>query len=266
MTTGAVVFAFDTNGTDYVSMAAWCAARIHKWLHIPVTLITDRAVHHSVFDGVIQCEPGSADNLRWSDHLQCRVPWYNSTRCLAYELSPYDRTLLLDADYVVNSTALQDLLQHGTDIMCHDRCHDLAHGTAMRAYTGQHHITMLWATVVIFGRSRVAQLMFDAWRMVRDHWQHYRDIYRINESLFRNDHALTVAMNIITGHTLLADTIPWSMASVLPSTKILATDDPDAFRLEYLDDRGRERWHVTQGQDFHAMSKHHLGDIIARSA
>ena len=32
--------------------------------------------------------------------------WYNCGRYLAYNLSPYDETLLLDTDYIVNSNKL----------------------------------------------------------------------------------------------------------------------------------------------------------------
>ena len=39
MTTGALIFAFNNEKTDYVALAAWSAANIHRHLDIPVALL-----------------------------------------------------------------------------------------------------------------------------------------------------------------------------------------------------------------------------------
>ena len=41
MTTGALIFAFNNEKTDYVRMAAWCANRVKQYLDIPVAIVTD---------------------------------------------------------------------------------------------------------------------------------------------------------------------------------------------------------------------------------
>ncbi len=46
MTTGALIFAFNNEQTDYVAMAGWCARNIRRHLDIPVAIVTD-------------CDPGS---------------------------------------------------------------------------------------------------------------------------------------------------------------------------------------------------------------
>jgi hypothetical protein len=41
MTTGALIFAFNNEQTDYVAMAGWSAERIRRHLKIPTAIITD---------------------------------------------------------------------------------------------------------------------------------------------------------------------------------------------------------------------------------
>jgi len=41
MTTGALIFAFDTEHTRYLDMAAYCAERVKDFLDIPVAVVTN---------------------------------------------------------------------------------------------------------------------------------------------------------------------------------------------------------------------------------
>ena len=62
MTTGALIFAFDNEQTDYVAMAGWSAENIHRHLDIPVAVVTnapDRARTYSGIDRVIEAVPAS---------------------------------------------------------------------------------------------------------------------------------------------------------------------------------------------------------------
>ena len=61
MTTGALIFAFNNEHTDYVGMAAWSADRIRRHLNIPVAVITDCTDPEQLnkFDHVISADPVS---------------------------------------------------------------------------------------------------------------------------------------------------------------------------------------------------------------
>jgi len=109
--------------------------------------------------------------------------------------------------------------------------------------------------------------VFDGWRMVRDHWQHYRDIYHIRDSLFRNDYALSIALGIASGHTLKVDEIPWQLPTVLPASQLSLTAGTNTdFEIKYQDPQGRVRTQWIQSRDFHAMGKTHLQELIAGAA
>lgn len=251
MTTGALIFARNNEQIDYVAMAEWSARRIQRHLGIPTHIVTD--------DSEI------SSNSRHFEDVGT-VTWHNLNRMDAYQLSPWDRTLMLDADYVVATDQLQSVLQADQDFLAHDRAYDV---TGINDFSGlnsfgAHAMPMWWATVVMFRRSRHVELIFDAMRMIRDNWTHYRNIYGNRNATYRNDHALTIALGTVNGHTLDHPTIPWGLASLTPQHQLTQVDE-DCFRVDYITAENRPRW-ITLTQDFHAMGKRHLGDIVASSS
>ena len=263
MTTGALIFAFNNEHTDYIAMAAWSADRIHRHLDIPVAVITDctDASRLAKFDHVIQADPASG-GTRYFDDYKETVTWYNASRSDAYSLTPWDQTLLLDADYVVCGNELKMVLAASQEFMCHRLAWDITGITDFSAlnYFGQHKMPMWWATVIMFRRGNTAQYIFDSMKMIKQNWKHYKDLYHITSSHYRNDYALSIALGIVSGHTLKVDNIPWMLASVLPEHEITQID-LDHFEIKYQDQSNLKR--MTWGMDFHAMGKKHLGDIIA---
>jgi hypothetical protein len=266
MTTGALIFAFDNEQTNYVAMAEWCAANIHRHLDIPVAVVTntpDKIRATSAVDRIIQA-PAASGGTRYFEDYQSIVTWHNAGRVDAYLLSPWDRTLVLDADYVVASETLKTLLQYDSDFMCHRTAMNLATASALSGLNvfGRHDLPMYWATVMMFRRSNTAQYIFDCMHMIRNNWQHYRDLYGIDKKTYRNDFALTIALGIVSGHTGKVDEIPWPLLTVMPDTELFQVE-PDHYKITYTDSEHRLRAMSWNGTDFHAMGKRHLGDIVA---
>jgi len=252
MTTGALIFAYNNEVTDYLAMAQWSAKNIERHLGIPTHIVTGTP---------------KGTNSRYFSDYDNNVTWHNETRTNAYELSPWDRTLVLDADYVVASDQLKVLLEANKDFLAHQTAYDI---TGLQDFNdlnhfGQYNMPMAWATVMMFRRSKTAELIFDTMSMVRDNWDHYRALYHNNRHTYRNDHALSIALNVVNGHVLDYPTIPWPLASLIPGHK-LSQLDQDSYRIDYQAHDGRPRWIKLTGQDFHAMGKKHLGDIVASNA
>ena len=263
MTTGALIFAFDNEQTDYISMAAWSAKNINRHLGIPVAVVTDYENPPGNFDYVINTQAQSGGTRYFEDYNQT-VTWHNAGRVDAYTLSPWERTLVLDADYVVASSDLKTILECDTDFMCHKTAVNLAGGhplTGLNVF-GRHNIPMYWATVMMFRRSNTAQYIFDCMNMIRDNWQHYRDLYGIDKKTYRNDFALTIAIGIVSGHTGSVDQIPWPLWTAMPDTE-LTSNGPDYYTINYLDNNQKPKNMGWTGMDFHAMGKRHLEMIIA---
>jgi hypothetical protein len=266
MTTGALIFAVNNQRIDYVAMAAWNARNIRRHLDIPVAIATnDPGEHANEFDSVILVPvPPESGQRNFPDTGP--VSWHNTNRTDAYALTPWDRTLLLDADYVVASDQLSVILSSDLDFACHRWAQDVSgqDDFSTMNYFGDHRMPQWWATVVMFRRSKKSQMIFDCMRMIRDHWDHYRRLYSNRQSLYRNDHALSIALNIENGHTLQTTDIPWSLATVMPQHHMTMIDQ-DHYRIEFVD-INRPRYIECRGQDLHVMAKSQLENIIASAA
>jgi hypothetical protein len=248
MTTGALIFARNNEHIDYVAMAKWSARNIARHLGIPTHIVTD--------------DSRTDSNSRYFTDVGT-VTWHNLNRMDAYRLSPWDRTLILDADYVVATDQLRSVIECDEDFLAHRQAFDV---TGCNDFTGlnwfgTNRMPMWWATVMVFNKSRHAELIFDAMIMIRDNWAHYKNIYKNYVDTYRNDHALTIALGIVNGHTLNHADIPWRLASLTPEHRLTQLDQ-DRYRVDFVNTEGQSRW-IELRQDFHAMGKRQLGDIVA---
>lgn len=264
MTVGALIFAFNNESTDYVKMASWNANNIRRHLRIPVAVVTDCADHKLLdnFDHVIPAS-ATAGGQRWFEDYGTTVTWYNAARVDAYANSPWSRTLVLDADYVVASSALTAVTNSTSSFMCHKMAIDVTTGQDLMGLNsfGRYQMPMWWATVMWFDRSNTAEFIFDSMHMVRSNWQHYRDLYGIDRSTYRNDFALSIAVGIVSGHTGQCDTIPWPLVTALPNTG-LKKIDTDCWLFRFRDQNNQIKEVSLTGMDFHAMGKRDLANAI----
>jgi len=247
MTIGALIFARNNEQIDYVSMARWSAKNIERHLGIPTHIITDDA---------------PATNFRNFTDVGA-VTWHNLNRMDAYTLTPWDRTLVLDADYVVASDQLRSLLEADQDFLAHRWAYDVTGCNNFESLNsfGNNRMPMWWATVMMFRQSQQAELIFDSMQMIRDNWTHYRNLYKNTNATYRNDHALSIALGIVNGHTLDHAGIPWALASLTPEHRLTQLDQ-DQYRVDFVNAENKPRW-VELKQDFHAMGKQQLGAIVA---
>ena len=250
MTTGAVIFARNNEHIDYVAMAQWSAKNIERHLGIPTHIITDSA---------------PSDNTRHFTDVG-QVTWHNLNRMDAYHLSPWDRTLVLDADYVVATNQLRGVLDCDADFLAHRWAYDVTGCNTFEGlnWFGDVRMPMWWATVMVFNKSKSAQLIFEAMAMIRNYWTHYRNIYKNSVATYRNDHALSIALGIVNGHTLNHASIPWRLASLTPDHALTQLGQ-DRYRVDFVNTEGHPRW-IELRQDFHAMGKRQLGDIVASNS
>jgi hypothetical protein len=250
MTTGALIFARNNEQIDYEAMARWSAKNIERHLGIPTHIVTDDA---------------SNDNTRHFTDVG-NVTWHNHNRMDAYRLTPWDCTLVLDADYVVASNQLQSVLEVDQDFLAHRWAYDVTGCNTFEGlnYFGANRMPMWWATVMMFRRSKQAELIFDSMQMVRDNWTHYRNLYKNSTPTYRNDHALSIALGIVNGHTLNHPDIPWALASLTPEHRLTQITQ-DRYRVDFINTENKPRW-IELRQDFHAMGKQQLGAIVANNS
>ena len=267
MTRGVLLFAFNSPKYNYYEMAVATAKRVNHFLGLPVTLVTDE---HSQpanityqFDSVVIATADKTNRRDWGI-------WINKGRYRAYNLSPYDETLLLDTDYMVNSDKLLTTFNMPTDFCCHDSTSFLMHPGAPQEMLSVYSFNTLWATVVMFRKTNRAKQIFECLEMVQNNFDHYANIHGFIAATFRNDYALTLATRIVNGHTTVAeDIIPWNLLHVGKNTTVYKNIE-DEFNTEYTvmfdnwqKGKIRKEYIVIKDTDFHVMNKENFMELIA---
>jgi hypothetical protein len=266
MTRGVILFAFNSPKYNYYDMAKHTAKRVEHFLKLPVTLVTDDdsipADEYELWDKVVKITPDKNNFRDWG-------MWINKGRYMAYELSPYNETLLLDVDYIINSDKLLTLFDIDTDFCCHDRTNFLMNVGAPQELLSAYSYETLWATVVKFRKSTRAEQIFKCLEMVQKNYEHYANIHHFIAPVYRNDYALTLALRIANGHgSDSRDVIPWDLLHVGKNTQVYRDGD-DQLGTEYtvmFDNwqRGkiRKEYITIKDQDFHVMDKEIYVEMI----
>ena len=220
---GVVVFAFNTSSTDYVKIADRTSRLISQYLQLPITLITDvDSTPVFEYDQVIRVDSSGSTFRNTTDYrLQ---QWRNFDRYLAYELSPYYETILIDTDYLVLDDSLIKLFATEFDykLMHHsENIYEL-----LPEEMGATGLPFVWATVVLFRKTERTRLFFNLIGRIQRNYNYYSLLYNIREGNYRNDYAFAIANNILNGYSLNEDqSIPWQMLTIeKPIERITVTN------------------------------------------
>lgn len=263
---GAILFAFNSPKYNYYDMAVYTARRINHFLNLPVTLVTDDSsipLRQSYkFDKVIKVTPDTTNVRDYS-------VWINKGRYQAYDLSPYDETLLLDVDYMVNSDKVLKTFDVMDDFCCHDNTGFFMQPNAAQEVLSSYSYKTLWATVVAFKKTNRAEQIFNCLKMVQENYAHYADIHSFVAGVYRNDYALTLALRIANGHcTMSNDIIPWNLMHIGKNTHIYAENN-DPFNTKYTilfdnwqKGKIRKEYITIKDMDFHVMNKDNFVELI----
>jgi len=269
MSQGFLIFAFNNKTLDYLSQAVWVADRISRFLDKPTTIVTDTnsLADKNIKHNIVIAEAETKSKRNFDIHTKDKIDhWYNVNRYQAYDISPYDETVVIDSDYIVNSDQLNKLFNNPHDFLCHRNVYDVASKNSLSAYQtfGQTKMPHYWATILYFRKSDFAKEMFDTITMIKDNYKFYSNIYKFNSLPYRNDYAVSIAQSIMHGHRLDAiPTIPWHLPTAL--NDIYATQLSDTeFEITY------EKWSRNKMRlmrsivttDFHCLNKFAMEDMI----
>lgn len=262
MTVGALLFAFDSE-IKYTKLAVECAKRIKQYLDIPVTLVTNIKLDTDIFENqILVTKPNGRNKRYWTDTGEV-TSWYNFGRNSAIDLTPYDRTLLIDIDYIVNSDSLRSLLNCTQPFLCHQYVHNADLSKCQIITLGSKNTQMWWATVVVFDKSVFSQDVFDCWKMVEQNYKHYANLFGFDYNNFRNDFALSIALLLANGNTIPDQCdIPWPLLTA--DADIPVTYKDNTWWIEYkVHERGKliPKKISLKNQDIHVIGKSYLEKI-----
>lgn len=241
---GCLIFAYNSSDVDYVKLATINAKLIKKHLNLPTSIITDQLIDSNVFDHQIIVSNNSINTRSFKTETgnTKTINWKNIGRDQAFNLTPYDITLLIDADYIVNSDSLLGLVDIDAPIVSFKSAHDVmgANRLAADRLVSFNSIEMYWATVVRFDKSELAKSVFDTMTHIKDNWDYARTVYNFPAGPYRNDFSFSVGMHAVSGLSESRSTIiPWSLptlssdcyiTSCIPGT-IVATDGTTAVKV-----------------------------------
>lgn len=224
VSSGVVVFAFNTDTVDYVAIADQTSQLTAHTLNLPVTLVTDYDSEPKfAYDQVIRISP-QGETYRHDLEFN-RVTWRNLGRYLVYQISPYEQTVLIDTDYLVLDNSLLTLWDTDFDyrLMHHNRTPDGASHEQM----GETSLPFIWATVVLFRKTERSRMFFELVGRIQRNYNYYRALYNIRERNYRNDYAFAIANIVISGYNLNEDqSIPWDMFTIeKPIEQMILTDN-----------------------------------------
>ncbi|MEK9804723.1 MAG: hypothetical protein VW551_00320 [Euryarchaeota archaeon] len=271
MNSGVLVFAYNNEKVNYIEQAIYLASRISKYLNLPTSIVTDTnsKFDESHFDKVIRTDPvkytlKTYNNGTSKNHS---LSFKNDKRVYAYDLSPYDNTLLMDTDYIIADSVLSNCFNSCYDFMIYKDAVDLA---GHRDYSefdkiSETGIDFYWATCVYFTRTEKNKKFFSLLQHIQENYQHYRQVYQIQTPVYRNDHAFSIAIHIMNGFEKN------NFAKKMPGTMFYTTDRDIIYSIKddefkFLLEKEKVLHEYTpatiSGNSVHVMNKFSLAEVI----
>ena len=280
MSKGVLLFAHNNQEIDYGFQAVLCAKFIKKNLNVPVSIVTDQGTvdwlnsqdiqYKDVFDQIIIHDIKSTNqtNLKryYDGSLSYKLSnFWNFDRILAYDLSPYEHTLVIDTDLLVVNDSLNPIWDTDTDFMINNRHIDLCKERDNFEFIriSDHSISFVWATAFYFKKTLWTKTFFDLCKHIAENYEFYKFTYQIYYPVMRNDYVFSIALHMMQGFTDKYQ--PMS----LPANIYFITDKDELidvrsskdflFLVQKKDCLGEYIPVKTSNQLVHIMNKHSLG-------
>lgn len=216
-TRGVCIIAYNNNQLDYVQFAHMTAAYVKANMkHNNVTLITDvgtdaymrdsvpKEIHEACFDNVVvediehELNPRKHMDSPWTEF---NAQFSNKNKNNVFNLTPYDKTLLIDSDFFVMNNFYDYVFDTDIPIALHRNAIYLEGqppylNEQQLNEGGIHH---WWSTAVYFDKSEESEIFFNIWAHVKENWDYYALLYQFPPALFRTDFCVSVAAHMLNG-------------------------------------------------------------------
>ena len=277
MTQGILIFAFNSDGVDYVKMAILSAKRAKKFLNRPVSLVTDSKQHLmdnfpndvAVFDNIIESIDNTTQTKRFynGSNTFTKYVWKNSNRVDCYTATPYDETLVIDSDFIINSSFLSYVWEQPNEFLIYAKHNDLAgwRNTSEFEFVSEQSIPFYWATVFYFKKSKHNESFFSLIRHIKENWIYFVKLYQLNSTKFRNDIAFSIAIHMMNGFTTgnFATPIANKLTYTLDRDFLIKQNDQSmTFLVQANNSTDTYTLVKTANLDVHVMNKSSLLNIM----
>jgi hypothetical protein len=272
MKNGFLIFCHNSREIDYSLLSLVSGSLAKKYLKIPGTLITDSSTVKwmkesniydltlSIFENVIQVDRPKIDNKRiLNDGLfEQTVPFINSNRFLAYDITPYEKTLLLDSDFLIFSDRLNSYWDVSDDVLISGRAQDFYYKDRLGyhdRYISDTGIKLNWATTVMFTKNEKCKSFFKLVESIKKNYNYYSDIYRFDNRQYRNDISFSLACHITDGFITRNINLPDILTTISKDTLYDVKDDGRLIFLTSSGLNGETIFSSVKDLDIHVMNK-----------
>ena len=207
---GILILYSESTQLDYKRLADLCARLAEHYLRVPSTIVK------------IAPEKKGIRTFKYENLELVSTEWNNGGRFNAYELSPYDETLLIDADYFVQNDNLANYFGSDHNFLCHNRSWDVTglQQLSMDESMSRNGFKMRWATVCYFKKSDYAKNIFNMWESVANNYEYYSKLIGYQRDPFRNDFCLSIAHQVCSGYHNM-DTFHYALPSMSTVNKLI---------------------------------------------
>ena len=215
---GIVLFCYNNDQLDYTRFAIVAATYARKQLKLPVSIITDdgtkgwmeethsKELLDATFDKFIIDNGGVANKRNMRRHMdspwtEFNAPFYNNTKHEVFNHTRYEKTLLIDTDYLLCNDFYNYIFDTDEPVALHRYANYVGHDIPYvnEITLNNAGINHWWSTIVYFDQSEEAKLFFDIWSHVKDNWEYYSLLYQFPRLLFRTDFCVSIAVHLMNG-------------------------------------------------------------------
>ena len=271
MKKGILIFAHNSRDVDYALMSLVSAKFAKANLQVPVSLVVDKFtvewmqtsniynLSQEIFDQIIEIEKPVTQNTRVLNdgYTSKTVPFVNSNRASVWDLTPYDRTLLIDSDFLVMSNRLNEYWDVDSNVMLSPAMQDVRGDRKgiLDSWVSETGIPLYWATTVMFTKNNESKIFFDLVDVIRTNYNYFADLFRFNPKQYRNDISFSRAKHMLNGFENRGEDLPPILT--LLDKDLIHSIDKNQLRV-YLNDSMSED-HVViasiKDSDVHVMNK-----------
>jgi hypothetical protein len=224
MNKGVLIIAHNSRSVDYAKTAIIAAGLAKKHLQVPVSLVTDTSTVDwmkesgtysdaiSIFEHIIETTRPLPGNYRilYDGEASDNVPFINSTRSSAYDLTPYDRTLLIDSDFLILSSQLNAYWDTEESVLISNAMNDIEGSRigVLDKWVSETGVNLYWATTVMFSKNEESKIFFQLVEFIKENYNYYSDLFRFNPEQYRNDISFSIALHILNGFEKNKNTLP----------------------------------------------------------
>jgi len=208
--------------------------------------ITNDELIERAFDIVIYDDIKDGNNairvFKDTRYTEFRDKYQNINRINAYNITPFEQTVVLDTDYLMLDSSMDLVWDCEEDFMCNRKTVTLDHEKNSFGFNNRFNemsIPLYWATAIYFKKSERSRSVFELINFIKENYEYYGYLYSFQPcGYFRNDFALSIAIHMIDNCMEYNSVKPFPIDYILVS---LDVDEIHSFK--------NGRFHITSEPD-----------------